>query len=220
LPEFTYGEVEKILASLFGADEPVQKTTLRGRIKQFQKLRVPFGLRSGRGKKLAYDQDHIYQWALCLELAEFGLDPSVIVALLKTKWKTMFVPSLQGKDWRMKTPLNENAYFYILPELMSGAVWRERPRLLYPGVLDFDIVPESQLPTWSSLTGDARRISILNLGETVRLIEQQIALLGKDIAPPEPEPEHAKQFEAERRRGEEDARALRAKVKRLREADK
>jgi hypothetical protein len=52
---------------------------------------VPFDLRSSRGKKLEYDRDHIYQWALCLELAEFGLDPSVIVALLRTKWERMFV---------------------------------------------------------------------------------------------------------------------------------
>src|SRR5215510_3979945 len=130
MPKFTYGEIERILAALHCADDAQRRTTLRGRIKNFQKLGVPFDLRSGRGKKLEYDRDHVYQWALCLELAEFGIDPSVIVALLRTKWQTMFVPSLQGKDWRMKKPLGEFPFFVFLPELMNAA-WYQRPKAFY-----------------------------------------------------------------------------------------
>jgi hypothetical protein len=222
-PKFIYGEIERILAALHCANEAAQKTTLRSRIKHFQKLGVPFGLRSGRGKKLEYDRDHIYQFALCLELAEFGIDPSVIVALLRAKWTTMFVPSLQGKDWRTKKPLGV-PFLYILPELMNAA-WYRRPGALYQGVLDFDIVRESGLPAWKDLTGHARRISVLNLGETVRLVEDQIKLLDKkEPEPPPPPPdikaERAKQFEAGLRRGEEAAQKLLAKIKRLSEIDK
>ena len=229
VPKFIYGEIEKILASLHCADDARRRTTLRGRIKHFQKLGVPFDLRSARGKKLEYDRDHIYQWALCLELAELGLDPSVIAGLLRATWERMFVPSLQGKDWRTKKPLGESPFLVFLPELMNAA-WYQRPKALFRGVVDFDIVPKSRLPAWiEDLTGDARRLSILNLGETVRLIQEQIKILGKDKEP-EPEPdieaEHARkeaeraQFEAERRRGEEAARTLLARIKRLREADK
>jgi hypothetical protein len=224
VPKFTYGEIERILASLHCANDARRRTTLRSRIKHFQKLGVPFDLRSGRGKKLEYDRDHIYQWALCLELAEFGIDPAVTVKLLRTNWERMFVPSFQGKDWRnKKKPLGEFSFLVVLPELASAA-WYQRPKALFPGILDFDIVPKSRLPAWiADLTGDARRLSILNLGETVRLIEEQIALLGKDKEP-EPEPdieaEQAKKFEAERRRGEEAARALLEKIRKLREADK
>src|SRR5262249_11214520 len=139
---FTYGEIERVLAALFCADEAAQKTTLRARIKHLQKLGLPFGLRSRRGKKLTYNRDHIYQFAVASELANFGIDPAVIVSLLQTKWETMFVPSFQGKNWRMRAPLdrlNEFPFFYIIPELMNSA-WYQRPGILYPGVLDFDIV--------------------------------------------------------------------------------
>jgi hypothetical protein len=123
----------------------------------------------------------------------------------------------------MKKPLGESPFLVFLPELMNAA-WYQRPKVLYRGILDFDIVPKSRLPAWiEDLTGDARRLSILNLGETVRLIEDEIKLLGKDKEP-EPEPdieaERAKKFEAERRRSEEAARELLAKIKRLREESK
>ena len=54
-----------------------------GRIKHFQRL----GLAPespGKGRKISYKIENVYSWVICLEQAEFALDPSLIKTIMWT----------------------------------------------------------------------------------------------------------------------------------------
>jgi hypothetical protein len=73
---YTYSIVERALAKAFSID-PASMGAFRGRIQHFRKLgMVPSS--PGRGRKISYERDHVYKWALGLEFAEFGMDPILI----------------------------------------------------------------------------------------------------------------------------------------------
>jgi hypothetical protein len=73
---YTYAVVEKALATAFSI-APASMGAFRGRIQHFRKLgMVPSS--PGRGRKISYERDHVYKWALGLEFAEFGIDPLLI----------------------------------------------------------------------------------------------------------------------------------------------
>jgi len=139
----------------------------------------------------------------------------------------MFRSALEGKNRKTKESLGEIPFFMFSPEFMNAA-WYRRTGSTYPGLLYFDFVKKLELQDWlNKLTGDARRLSIINIGETIRMIDEQIALLENEAQPttqsaiePDTEAERAKQFEADRRRGEEETRKLLAKIKSLREKNK
>src|SRR4051812_20669682 len=85
-----YAEVETVLARMHHADEVVQRGAFRGRLAHLRRLGIPIGLTPGKGKRISYEIEQVYQLALCLELAEFGLDPSLIVRMVKQFWATQF----------------------------------------------------------------------------------------------------------------------------------
>src|SRR5829696_822695 len=83
---FTYAEAETVLAQVYEADATVQRAAFRGRLKHLKRLGVPLAMAPGKGAKIAYEYEHLYQWCLCLELEEFGVDPTLIVAILREYW--------------------------------------------------------------------------------------------------------------------------------------
>ena len=74
---FTYAEAESLLAKLYQADESAQRGAFRGRLKHLHRLGIPMGRRPGRGKKVSYDREQIYQWAFCLDRP--ARSPSVLL---------------------------------------------------------------------------------------------------------------------------------------------
>lgn len=85
----TYGDAERVLARLCNASLTAT-TTFRARLKQLKKLGIPVGINPGRGKKILYHKSEIYQWALCLEFMQFGIDPSVICGWIEADWMKFF----------------------------------------------------------------------------------------------------------------------------------
>jgi hypothetical protein len=74
-----YAIVERVLARVHGIDE-AGLGAFRGRIQRLQKL----GLapeRPGKGKHIAYTNDHVCVWAFALQLSELGVAPNIIAAL-------------------------------------------------------------------------------------------------------------------------------------------
>ncbi len=73
---FRYAEVEAALAKIHRVpDESLG--AFRGRIKHLQKLGV-VPSSPGKGKKITYNFGAAVVWAYCLQLAEFGTDPTDI----------------------------------------------------------------------------------------------------------------------------------------------
>lgn len=115
----TYKHAELILAEMHGAlVSSASLKTFRARLKHLKKLGVPSGSRKGRGKKIDYSEDQILEWVFCLEMAEFGIDPTVIVKTLKRerdkilKSLSLFAPSMM----------------VIRPAVMNAA-WSKSPAL-------------------------------------------------------------------------------------------
>jgi hypothetical protein len=132
---FTYGQAETILARLYGADETVQRGAFRARIQNLRKHGIPLGFQVGKGKNAVYELEQLYQWAFCLELAEFGVDPAVAVRMVRRHWSGIIYPAFKNA---MQPRKNEGEHVLcLLPQVMSGS-WtglmggRELPMGLLP----------------------------------------------------------------------------------------
>ena len=90
---YSYAQVESVLADVFGVP-PENRGSLRGRIKHFQTLGIA-PASPGKGRKIAYNDVDVFRWAICLEFAEFGIDPTVIKSLIAYFWPLIDL-SLEG----------------------------------------------------------------------------------------------------------------------------
>ena len=93
---FTYAQAEAVLARLHGVSGDVQRRAFRARLKNLKRLGIPRGIHPGRGAKIWYHDEQIYEWAFSLELTQFGLDPSLIVGVIERAWATDILPKFQA----------------------------------------------------------------------------------------------------------------------------
>src|SRR6476659_4116020 len=99
-PLFEYREVEAALAEVFKADSKHQQGALRGRLKNLQRLGLGSG--TGKGARNRYSRAQVYQWLLCLTLMESGVDPSIIIPMVKANWKMLAPVAMQAADEEAK----------------------------------------------------------------------------------------------------------------------
>ena len=107
----SYAEAETLLANMYRASGKPQAGAFRGRLKHFKRLGVPLGVNPGRGRKIAYGRNEIYQWWFCLELSEFGIDPSIIVKIVRAYWSRRIFPDFN----EMRKKLNADDFYFFLP---------------------------------------------------------------------------------------------------------
>lgn len=138
---FTYAEVETILASLHRADAATQKGALRGRLKHFKKLGIPLGINPGKGARIAYTIDTIWEWSFCLSLSQAGLDPTVIATILKYNWTALILPEFKSCD---AGTVDGTSFFYLEPWLMTRS-WGGYKDALFEGVGDIGIATRAEL---------------------------------------------------------------------------
>jgi hypothetical protein len=177
---YTYAQAETVLARMYDADPTAQAGAFRGRLKHLKRLGVPLERPTGRGRKVPFDLDHLYQWTLCLELSEFGLDPTLIVRFVRHFW-----PSMKSAfDRAASADTNVNLTLLINPVVMSKTWWRdpgdEPLRSQYSEFLDFSIcgdVPEAANLV-ERLEAGRRRAMVINLSEVVRLIATESRNIG------------------------------------------
>jgi hypothetical protein len=116
-PRYPYARVEGALAAVFNLDADRQGP-LRGRLKHLNQLGLP-GLKAGKGARVRYSSEHVSQWLVALLMAELGIDPTVIVRLIKSHWK-------QIRHWVQQATDNESKagnhiFLTLRPRLMSAA---------------------------------------------------------------------------------------------------
>jgi hypothetical protein len=131
---FTYAQAETILGKLYGVpDQATQRGAFRGRLKHLLRLGIPLGSRPGKGVRVAYGAEHLYQWAFCLELEEVGLDPTVIVRMLKAQW-----PKIRAGF--KKTAKDSRELFMVLMPLglMSASWWKQADEVPFVAALPLD----------------------------------------------------------------------------------
>jgi hypothetical protein len=121
----SYAEAEFVLARLHGADA-VQRKAFRGRLKHLKRLGIPSGIAPGKGAKIFYYEAQLYEWALCLELAEFGIDPTVIVRLIEESWQLHILPRWIAfhnalLEEKLHSGPDPDLFFHCFPNAMSQA---------------------------------------------------------------------------------------------------
>jgi hypothetical protein len=165
----TYAEAEFTLASIFKADSKAQVGAFRGRLKHLKRLGIPLGSNPGRGKKIGYQRNELYQWLFCLELEEFGIDPSIIVKIVRRYWLEWFGPGFEAvaKD----NPDAEETLFCFAPQLMSAG-WR--PEQEFRGIgPPFGFRGRNGLKDLIDQIGEGDcRISLFIVSRRVRQIEE------------------------------------------------
>lgn len=132
-----YATIEWILARLVNSSGDVQEKAFRGRLKHLKRLGIPLGSSPGKGVKVWYADDHLYQWAFCLELAEFGIDPTVVVDFVREHWQSDI-----AKKFEKALPPDDSGndlFFYAYPSLMSNS-WSSAERFKHGHVRQAELV--------------------------------------------------------------------------------
>jgi hypothetical protein len=165
----SYAEIERVLARLHGATTgEIQQKAFRGRLKHLKRLGIPQGIHPGRGAKIYYFEEQLFEWAFCLELAEFGLDPTVIVRLMNDYWRKDILRRLmavRANPWGDGGERDDDVYFVANPALMSATWGKGRQPLPYRWM------KLSQAPTWiARLLGEQRRAIVINVTDLLRQI--------------------------------------------------
>jgi hypothetical protein len=78
---FGYAEVERALSTFFGMPASAQGG-FRGRVRHLQRLGL-VEVTPGKGRRISYTRIQAGEWLLALLLAEFGIDPVVILKSIK-----------------------------------------------------------------------------------------------------------------------------------------
>lgn len=113
----SYAVVETSLATIFGASPDIQRGALRARLKHFQRLGLP-GIKSGKGTRVAYTYDLTCKWLIGLLMAEVGVDPIIIVQVVKARWEFLEMWIRRATD---QSAADNPVFLTLRPRLMSGA---------------------------------------------------------------------------------------------------
>jgi len=107
---FSYKAVEKALAIVHLVPSQAMGA-FRGRLQHFQRLgMVPSS--PGRGRRISYEKADVCLWAFALELAEFGMDPTLIKRVLDARWPDVRPHLLESIDDR-------DRFFFFSPNLIG-----------------------------------------------------------------------------------------------------
>jgi hypothetical protein len=74
----------------------------------------------GKGRRIAYRREDIFRWAVALEFAQFGIDPTEIKKILDSNWPGIAPALLEAED-------GPDKYLFFHPNLL-GRLSREEER--------------------------------------------------------------------------------------------
>jgi hypothetical protein len=115
---FGYAVVEHALMAVHGFVEQ-KRGAFRARLTHFQRLKI-VPVAPGKGRRIAYRREDIFRWAIALEFAEFGIDPTEIKKMLDMNWRHIAHVVLHAKGGR-------DQYLFFHPRLL-GRLSREGER--------------------------------------------------------------------------------------------
>jgi hypothetical protein len=127
---FTYAQVEAALRALFGVPACAEGS-FRGRVRHLQRIGL-FGIATGKGRRISYTVVQTNEWMLALLLAQFGVDPIVIVKSVTRERKKL-------QEWIVEATDDDalggdEVFLESRPQLMSSA-WFSRSAA---GILRFE----------------------------------------------------------------------------------
>jgi hypothetical protein len=118
--ETTYGyaAVEQALMAVHGFVEG-KRGAFRARLIHFQRLKI-VPASPGKGRRIAYRLEDVFRWAVALEFAQFGIDPTEIKTILDLNWRRIGPVVLEGEA-------GPDKHLFFHPNLL-GSLSREEDR--------------------------------------------------------------------------------------------
>jgi hypothetical protein len=160
--DFSYAEAERLLAELYGASRIVREKGFRARLKHLKRLGIPLDSRPGRGSKIRYSRDELYQWAFCLELAESGMDPKEAAELVVRSWRS----EISGLFSSINSQSDDSTLLAIHANLMSRSWSNQKPKI--------SVVNSKWAEDFvQHLTESNRRVILINLSDLVRELKRK-----------------------------------------------
>jgi hypothetical protein len=86
--KLAFGEIERLLMHLHGVPEE-RRTAMRSRIQHLQRNGIPSTAPTGRGGRLEYDVDAVFQLVTAFELAGLGWPAQALVGFILQNWKAL-----------------------------------------------------------------------------------------------------------------------------------
>jgi hypothetical protein len=174
---FGYAQVESALARVFDLED-AQEGAFRGRLKHFRKLGIP-AENPGKGARLRYSASDIFQLLICLELSEFGIDPTLIVKIVQSHWadRSGFLAAIaRAKRDRRKD------HFVLIPACFMSASLGERRFMVSATEISFRSEPNPVEIQFASARGvmkalrePGKRFCTFNLSRRIRDVEKAFA---------------------------------------------
>jgi hypothetical protein len=178
-PETTFGYavVEQALMAVHGFVEH-KRGAFRARLIHFQRLKI-VPTAPGKGRRIAYRMEDIFRWAIALEFAEFGIDPTEIKKILDLNWPAIAHTVLEPNGEHGK-------YLFFHPKLL-GRLSREeeretsdRPGAPYSVIIR--IISDLSELNQAAMTADARtfvddaraRYGMINLSRLREQVEAKL----------------------------------------------
>jgi hypothetical protein len=176
---YPYATVEAALADLYRAKTETQRRTLRARINHLQRLAV-IDVAPGKGKALQYQQDHIWRWMFCFEMAEFGVSPAVSAALVESYWKQVLGGIFRSAQ-RAIDAKKEDVFFYIRGSALMSAAWNPESNRFaaVPHIGKFTAGNAGLVLNWLQYeeVGVAPRLCIVNLSARLRVLRKSMGAM-------------------------------------------
>ena len=107
---FGYAVVEKALMAVHDFAEQ-KRGAFRGRLVHFQRLKI-VPAAPGKGRRIAYRREDVFRWAIALEFAEFGIDPTEIKKIMDMNWHHIVNVVLEATD-------RPDKYLFFHPSLLG-----------------------------------------------------------------------------------------------------
>jgi len=107
---FGYAVVEKALMAVHNFGEQ-KRGAFRGRLIHLQRLKI-VPAAPGKGRRIAYRKEDIFRWAIALEFAEFGIDPTEIKKILDLNWPRI-------ADVVLESSADPDRYLFFHPNLLG-----------------------------------------------------------------------------------------------------
>jgi hypothetical protein len=174
---FAYAVVEQALMAVHGFVEQ-RRGTFRARLIHFQRLKI-VPVAPGKGRRIAYRREDIFRWAIALEFAEFGIDPTEIKKILDMDWH-------QIADVVLKAPDGDDKYLFFHPNLLgrlSRPEERETPnkpgapyRITIQIMSDLAELPQGKTQQALDANDQFRaRYGVINLSRLHREVEAKLS---------------------------------------------
>ena len=180
---FSYAQIETALAKIYEAED-VQRTRFRARLKHFRKLGIP-SRNPGKGSRITYSAasaaSDVFQLLICLELAEFGIDPYLIVRIVQRDWAREG-PIWEAIDRTQRFP-GDDFHVAIRARFMSSSWsggWKQSAKGISVSSrsdpISIHIFKRTDSAVFLKELQEARqRFSVFNLSARVRAVEQALA---------------------------------------------